>query len=328
MTSPTREGHSELDATTLLRGYCAIATFEPGAKLRVKGNHYRDMYLITKGRAEVQLQPGQAEEAISVGPGSPVGEIGFLNGSRAMATVVAKSATEALVLDDETLWRIEQEDPNLVVFLLTALARTAEHRVRVETDRHEAEGDPSSSDIEVLYCRNDEQLMKAQRLRYQVYCEELGRSSPYADHETKTIRDSLDDFGHTFLAVEDGAAIGTLRCNFSSEGSLGILEQLYGMETSPNHPEHTMICTKFIVSKSKRKGPASMSLLSAMARYAIKEGTRDCFIDSIPALVPMYERMGFRAAGEEFFHYENGTSLPMVFDVVAQAARLAGDQEG
>ena len=51
-----------------------------------------------------------------------------------------------------------------------------------------------------------------------VYCEELGRSSPYADHDRKVIRDNLDDFGHTFIAVDDGKTIGTLRANLAASG--------------------------------------------------------------------------------------------------------------
>ena len=66
-----------------------------------------------------------------------------------------------------------------------------------------------------------------------------------------------------------------------------------------------------------------MCLISAMARYAQKEGQRKCFIDSIPALVKIYESLGFEAAGEMFFHYENGPSLPMVFDVTLHAERVA-----
>jgi hypothetical protein len=43
-----------------------------------------------------------------------------------------------------------------------------------------------------------------------------------------------------------------LRTNLSFEGSLGILEELYGMR-APHYPRATGICTKFIVRKSARQ---------------------------------------------------------------------------
>ena len=65
---------------------CARATFAPGDELRRKGNHYSDMYLIVAGHVDVLLE--QDAEPIVVGPGSPIGEIGFLRGCRATATAV------------------------------------------------------------------------------------------------------------------------------------------------------------------------------------------------------------------------------------------------
>ena len=75
------------------------------------------------------------------------------------------------------------------------------------------------------------------RLRYEVYCVELGRDSPFADHEARTISDSLDAFGNTFIAIEDSETIGTLRSNLSREGDLGHLQEVYGMRESLHHPE-------------------------------------------------------------------------------------------
>ena len=69
--------------------------------------------------------------------------------------------------------------------------------------------------IEVHLCRNKEMLERAKRLRYEVYCEELGRRSPYADHDKKVITDHLDATGHVFVAIEAGETIGTLRGNLS-----------------------------------------------------------------------------------------------------------------
>lgn len=310
----------ELEARLVPR-LCTGATFAPGEALRRKDNHYSDMYLIVKGQVDVLLD--RDAEPIVVGPGSPIGEIGFLRGCRATATAIARDETRALVLDDVTLWRIEREEPKLAVALLRALASIAEHRLDLNASLITAPETTGDKHVEVLLCRNEDMLADAMTMRYRVYCEELGRSSPYADHDRKMIRDNLDDFGHTFIAVDEGRTIGTLRANLPSEGPLGALEEIYGMAASRNHPDRTMICTKFIVEKSKRGSPASMDLIAAMARFALKEGVHECFIDCIPALIPFYKRVGFAESGERFFHYENGPSVPMVLDVNRHAEKLS-----
>ena len=94
------------------------------------------------------------------------------------------------------------------------------------------------------------------------------------------------------------------------------------MRTSPHHPGLTSICTKFIVKKSVRGGPASMHLVTAAAQFGMRHEIVQCFIDCIPPLKPFYEKFGFKSAGEPFFHYENGPSLPMALDLSVLGTKL------
>jgi hypothetical protein len=176
--------------------------------------------------------------------------------------------------------------------------------------------------IDVALCSDQAMLACAQRLRYEVYCGELGRQSPYADHARGIISDPLDDFGHTFIAVENGETIGTLRTNFSNEGPLGILEDHYGMRASKHHPARTAICTKFIVKRSKRGSLAFHKLLVAWLAHVMRNGAAECYIDCTPNLARFYERCEFRASGAPFFHYENGLSVPMMLDLVQHGNAL------
>ena len=123
MTGDPQDVLDEIIDTTLLEDACPKVSFASGDELRRKGNHYRDMFLIIRGYVEVQLQRGENKSPVLRGPGSTIGEIGFLNGCEATATVTAKGATDVLVLNDNNLWQIEREQPNLAVSLLRALAR-------------------------------------------------------------------------------------------------------------------------------------------------------------------------------------------------------------
>jgi len=260
-----------LSKSELLQSVCRQIRFETGDVLRRKGQHYQDMYVITDGCVEVDLESGrEAAKVVLSHPGFPIGEISFLRGRPAMATVIARAPTTGLVIDDPTLARLEHEQPALTAHLLRRLADAAEERTSYNLTWSST---PTTytrpKTIEVYLCRNNEMLERAQRLRYEVYCQELGRRSPYADHDRRIITDHLDAAGHTFVAIEAGETIGTLRANLSSEGSIGTLEELYGMKTSRHHPKATGICTKFVVKKSKRGSAASMKLITAVVRYGM-----------------------------------------------------------
>ncbi|HET7717670.1 MAG TPA: cyclic nucleotide-binding domain-containing protein [Bauldia sp.] len=303
--------------------YCRLVHFAAGDVLRKKGQHYRDMYLMVSGVVEVDLGTGsEAGQPLVAGARAPIGEIGFLRGSAAVATVTARTAADALVLDDPALARIERSDPVLAADLFRYLARTAVERTSFNLTLS-SPGVADRAAIDIYLCRDEDMLGRAKRLRYEVYCDELGRNSPYADHRDRTITDHLDQFGHTFIAVEEGETIGTLRSNLSREGDLGVLIEVYGMGKSVDHPEATAICTKFIVRKGKRGGMAATKLISAMVGLGLRSGIRACYIDTIPSLRPYYQALGFTQSGDMFFHRENGPSYPMVLDLTLHGEQLA-----
>ena len=311
----------------LLRSVCREDHFEPGQIIRQKGQHYRDMYVIIDGCVDVDRETGTPKAKVLVSkPGSPIGEIGYLRGCTATATVTVRTPTRVLVLDDLTLAGLEHQQPALTANLLRHFARTAEERLSHNlTWDSDGIRTTRGHDIQVYLCRNDDMLNDAKRLRYEVYCQELGRQSPHADHERKTISDQLDDTALVFVAVESGETIGTLRANASSDSALGVIEELYGMKNSIHHPHATGICTKFIIKKSKRGSFASMKLIAAIVRYGLRNNIMECYIDCIPALLPYYKALGFKITGPAFFHRENGLSHPMKLDVAKYGKSLSKD---
>ena len=292
--------------------------------MRLKGQHYRDMYILAAGCADVDMAGDGSDGTVEASnPGTPIGEIGFLRGWPATATVTARTATSVYVIDDGVLAGLEKFHPALAAELLRYCADVASERTSNNLTWEAKRPTRQSSPIEVFLCRNEELMERAKRLRYEVYCEELGRQSPFADHEKKTISDEFDKTAQVFVAVENGEVIGTLRGNAAAEASLGALEDLYGMKSSPHHPQATSICTKFMVKKKKRGGPAAMKLITAMVSFGLRYQIKECFIDCIPALLPYYQAVGFVVSGEEFLHRENGHSIPMRLDLMKYGARLS-----
>jgi len=308
-----------------LGSLCRTVHFAQGDVLRQKGQHYTDMYLLVEGSVAVDCQTNRGRELVVAGAGSPIGEIGFLRGTSASATVAAKTATSALILDASTRACLEQQQPVLTEQVFRQLALIAEERTS-DNLRFDPTAFGPAAGLDILLCQNNQMLQSAQRLRYTVYCDELKRRSPYADHAKKIIADDLDKAGHTFVAVEKGETIGTVRLNLSSEGPLGVLEGLYGMNASKRHPAATAVCTKFIVRKSKRGGPTALALISAVARYGIRHSIQEAYIDCVPALLPYYQAIGFTVAGDAFLHQENGLSHPMMLDVLKHGKRLSKER--
>jgi CRP-like cAMP-binding protein len=290
----------------ILGSYCRRASFRPGSSLRERREHYSDMYVITSGAVSIDLEAGGGVSRKICEPGSPIGEIGFLRGCPATATVAADTAVDALVVDDAAFAQLHcgwQDGHSLIWRMLTDIAeRRAKSVPRTST----------TDEAEVYLCRNKAMLESAQRLRYQVYVTELGRTVPHANHSQGLIEDELDRFGDCFIAVENGETIGTLRLNLASRGPVGTLEEFYRMTGSSHHPSSTAISTKFMVRQARRGSSASLELLAAARRYLVRKGVKEVYFDSIPSLVRWYEAFGSGVIGPAFHHPENGPSYPMM----------------
>ncbi|MFN0219775.1 MAG: cyclic nucleotide-binding domain-containing protein [Hyphomicrobium sp.] len=307
-----------------LAGICKEVTFTAGDKLRVKGLLSVDMYLITKGEVEIGVDnASSASVRLTAGRGAPIGEIGFLTGLPATATVIAKTDVSALYIDNAAWRTIEQLMPQTAVAFYRQLSEIAEGRQSYNLlfveNRQRSDTEVAT---EIVLCRRHDQLLEAQRIRYQIYCEELGRTSPYADPVKRTIADDLDLTGHVLLALQNGAPVGTMRLNMSRDGGLGILEDLYCMTECANHPKNTAISTKFIVKKECRFGQIAFKLMATAVEMAQRYDIKDCFMDCIPPLKPFFVSVGFVQAGPPFLHYENGRSHPLRLDIDRYARRI------
>jgi CRP-like cAMP-binding protein len=308
-----------------LHAFCRKISFDPGDIVRRQDQYYKELYLVTEGSLDV-LSPSPAREArTSIGPGSMIGEIGLLQGSRATAAIVARTAASALVIDYETLWKIHEGDRRTAVQFCRYLAKVSQPNDNKANLMSLLPSSSKASDVDVSICNNDDQvLQEAMRLRYNVCCVEYGRDSPDADHAKRILTDRLDGFGHMFVAVKAGEVIGTLRTNLSREGSLGIFEELYGMTSSKHHPAHTAICGRFTVKKLHRGTPVFLKLCTVFLDYMIKQDILECYVGCEPHLAAIYTTLGFRQAAERFFHYDFGPNDPMVLDLARHGKRLRG----
>lgn len=297
-------------------------TFASGDILRHKGAFAPDMLLIVQGEVDCALSDA-GDVHLTVGPDTIVGEIGFLTGKGANATLRALTPVEALSLDSSALQRLQRETPAIAADILRLLARLIQDRTEQNEDLL-ADIDPrDDGGFEIVRCSTLDQLRIAQRVRYDVYCLEFGRSSPYADADEGTIVDELDGNGTSFVAYHDGLAVGTVRVNLGRDGDFGILSDLYGIPGTPFSIEDSSIITKYAIREAYRGGSAYIRLFAAIGTFVHASGATAIFIDCNPELARFYATMGFTRTADNFVHYENGLSVPMVLDLVDYLDRMS-----
>ncbi|MGI9477243.1 MAG: cyclic nucleotide-binding domain-containing protein [Hyphomicrobiaceae bacterium] len=301
-----------------LRALSEQRAFDAGAALRLKGGFSPEMLIVLEGEVKISLtRDGDAELSHTIGRNSVIGEIGFLTGKGATADATALTAVRALAIDRDVLSRLEVQSPKLAAEFSRYLARIAKARLKSDEMLLGEMTDDAAAAMEIILCATPDLMRTAQRVRYDVYCGEFGRPSQYADHDAKTIIDDLDTHGTSLLAVKEGEAVGTSRVNFTRDGSLGMLPEIYGMATSKQYPKRACVITKYAIRGDHRGGPTYIKLFGAMATFITQSDIKEIFIDCVPPLARFYATMGFKQCGEEFIHYENGLSVPMVLDVVA-----------
>ena len=107
-----------------LHGLCRKASFNAGDIVRHQDQYYKEIYLVTEGWLDVLSgSPERGAPTASLGPGSTIGEIGVRQGSRAAATIVARTAASALVIDYDTMWKIHEGDRSTAVQFCRYLAK-------------------------------------------------------------------------------------------------------------------------------------------------------------------------------------------------------------
>jgi ATP-binding cassette, subfamily B, bacterial len=126
----------------VLAGSLVRRVLTPGTVLVQQGDRGPGLYLVESGELEVVIEePGLAKHRVgTVGAGSLVGEVSFLDGSPVSATLVATERTEAIHLPMKELERRRAEGDVVAVRLTLALGRLVAKRLRAKTAEREKLG--------------------------------------------------------------------------------------------------------------------------------------------------------------------------------------------
>ncbi|MDG1401252.1 MAG: hypothetical protein P8R45_10960, partial [Candidatus Binatia bacterium] len=152
-------------------------------------------------------------------------------------------------------------------------------------------------------------------LRYRVYVEELQIPTPEADHESRSIRDVIEENSLSFGAWKNGEAIGSLRvtCLADLPEPQKILSRLH-MHPALAGFGMDALCTtsRFMLDPRNRNGRLIYPLMKVVYDYMRQREIRLNFGDCSPHQLPFYQHLGFRNYERGFDDPAYGYKLPLL----------------
>ncbi len=164
------------------------------------------------------------------------------------------------------------------------------------------------------------------RLRYRIYVDEMGKRPAAADHTRKSYSDSHDKKA-TLLYVSDGnEVVASVRNTWGATALPVEYVERYDLEgVLAAVPKQELMFSSYLnVAPEWRQTRAMGLALEAAYRHIRTNGAWMTFVQGNPALVPMYERMGFRRFRPNITDPDFGLRLPMalVADDVQHLSRV------
>lgn len=128
-----KDGLREEDLAWLLEtGVTRIV--RPGTAIVHEGVRPNAIFVVIDGRFSVRVKNVAGEPLAALRAGELIGEISFLEGSPASATIVSEEASAVLEIDDQLLNERIGEDAAFAARIYRLFALTAERRLRNRVD--------------------------------------------------------------------------------------------------------------------------------------------------------------------------------------------------
>ncbi len=172
----------------------------------------------------------------------------------------------------------------------------------------------SPQDLEVRIAETDRERALIYRFRYQVYVEEMGKTLSGADHVQRLIHDPVDDFS-TLLYITDGRDLqATLRLTWVDQGAIPERHRSYYAldRFSERPPGELALASRLMLSPDQRGSGLLGRLLVRAYEICRQKNVRFVFCDCGPALVQLYENLGFRRYKDNVYDPDTGLKIALV----------------
>lgn len=178
------------------------------------------------------------------------------------------------------------------------------------------DGTPQDTKLQVFIARDEEERQRIYRFRYKVKVEELGDEPPFADHRAKRVCDPLDASARQIYVAQSGVheIVAAARVNTGLVGdNLSEIIQLDGFGPFREFNINALsLSGQLVISPKWASSKAASLALSAVYKLARQNGSRFDFSQCAPALLPLYQRLGYRRFRENFMDDVLGYQVPLV----------------
>ncbi len=167
--------------------------------------------------------------------------------------------------------------------------------------------------LRVAKAITEEERWRVFRFRYQALVEDQNVESSAADHENRLLYDAVDDDAMIFYMTEKSEIIATVRLASVHQMRMPASQQeAFGFEHFGIFPPHDLVfASRFISARAWRTSPALAVLFGAIYKFLRDHGVRLLFLNSPPAQIRIFERLGYRRLGANFRN-ESGYQVPLV----------------
>jgi hypothetical protein len=168
--------------------------------------------------------------------------------------------------------------------------------------------------LSVLQAKTEEDRHRIYLFRFRTLVQEMGGDSVHADHDERTISDPLDEKAIHLYLTADSQVIASIRITSGKIAKFPKkVSENYQLEAFTDFDATTLsLTTHFTVAKKWRQSQVIRVLLGAAYKTQRHLGSRFDFASCPPALVPVYEQMGYRRYGENFETDDREYQVPLV----------------
>jgi len=188
--------------------------------------------------------------------------------------------------------------------------------------------------VAVRLAESEAERRRVYRFRYRVLVEELGVEAAGADDAAREVRDGLDHDALHLMLLKADTLVAAIRLAGGGEAPLpAAIDALLGTERFAAFGRKALTLTDRLVVARDHPESELAVLLGAAYKTGRKLGGRFDFTHCSPAMVQLYEQLGYRRYTECFVDSETGYRVPMVLltedlgylrDVRSPFAALAG----
>ena len=165
----------------------------------------------------------------------------------------------------------------------------------------------------VHVAKTDDDRRRVYAFRYRTLVKEMAGDSVFADRAGEIVSDEHDKGALHLFITEESEVVAAVRINPAGhEVPQTLTANLKIGAFKEFSPKSLSITTRMMVAERRRESNVAQVLLGAAYKIARKSGSRFDFCICPPALVRIYERLGYRRYTDNFVDEDDGYCVPLV----------------